>query len=431
MRHAYWLLAAAVAQLACSHVVEVLHGAGEVGGAPNQAGAPQDGGRASFGGQAGTSASASGEAGEEAAGGARPADPGLGIFVDSGDSHSCAARYGILYCWGAGADGRLGLGDSMDRNVPVRVGREADWLRVATGASHTCALKTDGSVWCFGDGSQGQLGQGNLDSSNVPLRVSLPGKAAHLSSAARTACAVLETGELYCWGYNWEGGIGLNDQHPGQNQLTPIRSGAQSDWLSSGTGDGHTCGIRANGLLFCWGRNSSANLGLGETTDQQRRVATQVGTEQDWLSVVSGQDGSCGLRAGGNLFCWGGNAYGNLGLGDTVSRRVPTELVVPGEPTRTWAQVAIDTFHACGIDADQALYCWGRGIEGQRGSSDNEERLVPEPVGANFVQVAVGRMSSCAVTRDDAVLCTGENSAGQLGLGDNARRNTFTELSFP
>jgi alpha-tubulin suppressor-like RCC1 family protein len=96
-----------------------------------------------------------------------------------------------------------------------------------------------------------------------------------------------------------------------------------------------------------------------------------------------------------------------------------------------WAQVAIDTFHACGIDVDDNLYCWGRGIEGQLGTADNDERLEPVAVGDGFVQVAVGRMFSCAVTRSGAVLCTGENVAGQLGVADRARRNVFSELTFP
>jgi alpha-tubulin suppressor-like RCC1 family protein len=98
---------------------------------------------------------------------------------------------------------------------------------------------------------------------------------------------------------------------------------------------------------------------------------------------------------------------------------------------RIWTQVAIDTFHGCGIDQEDNLYCWGRGIEGQLGTSENDPRLEPELIGSGFAQVAVGRMFSCVVTLAGAVACTGENVAGQLGLPGNMRRNTFTELSFP
>lgn len=416
------LFGVVLATAGCSEVVEVLHATENLGGASAAGGGS---GASAAGGKSGSSAAGAGDA--PSIGGAQPANPALGTFVDSGDAHSCATREGILYCWGAGADGRLGLGDTTDRNAPVRVGFDADWVAVATGVAHSCALKKNGSVWCFGASNVGQLGQGSTASSSVPLRVTLPAKAVQLSSEANTACVVLETGELWCWGRNWEGNIGLNDTHPGVDQLSPIRSGVESDWKVVGTGDGHTCGVRGPGLLFGWGRNTAANLGIGQINDQQRRAATQIGSDEDWLGVVSGQDSSCGIRAGGKLFCWGGNSFGNLGLGDMTQRLVPTEVA----PAHGWAQIAIDTFHACAIDDGQNLYCWGRGIEGQLGTGSLDAVLTPTLIGPGYAEVAVGRMSTCAVSRDSRVLCTGENANGQLGLADNKRRNVLTEVTFP
>jgi len=433
MRRAFAIgagLVLAIAQGACTEVVEVLAGAGGASGTPTpsaggSSGAPLPGTGGS--GAAGAAGEKLENGGESASGGAFPIDPSLGVSVDAGDGQGCATRHGALYCWGKGSDGRLGLGDTNDRESPTRVGVDSDWFAVATGVAHTCALKTDGSVWCFGSSAVGQLGQGTTESSGLPLRVPLSRKAVQLSSEANTACAVLETGQLYCWGRNWEGNIGLNDTHPGVDQLSPVRSGDFSDWQITGTGDGHTCGVRGVGLLYGWGRNTAANLGLGQIDDQQRRVATRIGSDDDWVSVVSGQDSSCGLRIGGALYCWGGNSFGNLGLGDRDQRLVPTQVVA----ARTWKQVAIDTFHGCGIDGDDQLYCWGRGIEGQLGTGDNDERLEPELVGSGFAQVAVGRMFTCAVTLTSDVMCTGENAAGQLGLPGNMRRNEFTTLTFP
>jgi len=415
-----WSPSCALCLSGCSEVVEVLR-------APEDS-ASSGASNAGLGGTGG--AAPAGAAGMRAMGGAQPENPALGSFVDAGDAHSCATRQGVLYCWGAGADGRLGIGDTTDRNAPVRVGFDADWIAVATGVAHSCALKTDGSVWCFGASNVGQLGQGSTAPSSVPLRVPLQSKVVQLSSEANTVCVVQGSGELWCWGRNWEGNIGLSDTHPGVDQLSPIRSGTASDWKVVGTGDGHTCGVRGVGLLFGWGRNTAANLGLGQTNDQQRRSATQIGTDQDWQSVVSGQDSSCGLRGPsgtGDLFCWGGNAFGNLGLGDTTQRLVPTQVVAG----RVWTQIAIDTFHGCGIDSGQNLYCWGRGIEGQLATGALDAVLTPALIGTGYAQVAVGRMSTCAVTSDARVLCSGENANGQLGLGDNTRRNVLTEVTFP
>ena len=284
----------------CREVVEVLREGSEGGGGSSPGAGASQAGMASGSNGGG---STPGDGGEPATGGARPVDPRLGIFVDSGDAHTCATRYGALYCWGAGADGRLGLGDTDDRNLPTRVGLDANWSAVATGVAHTCALKTDGSIWCFGANTVGQLGQGSTTSSSLPLRVRLPGAAVHLSSEANTACAVVESGQLHCWGRNWEGNIGLGDTHPGVDQPSPVRSGGHDDWKLTGTGDGHTCGVRGSGLLFAWGRNTAANLGLGQINDQQRREATQIGDGDDWQLVVSGQDSSCATHRR-QLFSW-------------------------------------------------------------------------------------------------------------------------------
>ncbi len=422
---------------ACREVAEVLVAPAPV--ALAGAGAePQGGSAAGLGGAGG--GGTAGSAGQQGLGGAAPPDPALGVFVDGGDAHSCATRFGILYCWGNNSSGRLGVGDEETRLTPTRVGFDADFVAVATGAAHSCALKVDGSVWCFGANDQGQLGQGKLDlaplaASSVPLQVVLPGKVVQLSSEADTACAVLSNGELYCWGNNAEGNIGLNDTYPGEDQLSPVRVGELSDWKLSGTGQGHTCAVRGEGLLFGWGRNSAANLGLGQTVDQQRRAPTQIGTDPDWLFVASGQDASCGIRSAGRLFCWGGNRHATLGLGDRDDRLSPSELALP-EAGATWLSVSLDTFHACAVDDAQKLYCWGRNLEGQLGTLDNEDRLVPTlidlgPAAAAVQEVAVGRFFTCAATTDGRVLCAGAGDGGQLGLADVQRRNTFTEVTFP
>jgi len=353
--------------------------------------------------------------------------PALGSTVDAGDAHSCATRFGVLYCWGYNGNGRLGVGDMLDRARPARVGSEASWVAVATGVAHTCALKADGSVWCFGSNKNGQLARPDVTDALWPLSVSLPGPAVQLSSMSDHACAVLTTGELYCWGSNWEGSLGQGDTHPGTDYFEPVRVENLSDWTNVGTGQGHTCAVRGGGLLFGWGRNTAANLGLGSTTDQQRRSPTQIGPEEDWLSVVSGQDASCGLRSGGDLYCWGDNTFGTLGLGDRDQRLLPSQVAA----APVWTDVSLDTFHACGIDSDSNLYCWGRNAEGQLGTLDNDDRLSPTVVGSGFLQVVAGRMYTCATTTGGRFFCAGKGERHQLGLGDTRDRNAFTEVAFP
>ena len=154
----------------CSETAEVLS---VTAGATGDAGAA-GGGSSSGGSSSGGSSTGGSSTGGSSTGGAQPENRALGVFVDCGDSHSCATRFGLLYCWGENAKGRLGLGDEDNRVAPVRVGSDADWIAVATGVAHTCALKSDGTVWCFGDNTFGQLGDGTTTNRLVPTAVRSP-----------------------------------------------------------------------------------------------------------------------------------------------------------------------------------------------------------------------------------------------------------------
>jgi alpha-tubulin suppressor-like RCC1 family protein len=257
--------------------------------------------------------------------------------------------------------------------------------------------------------------------------VALDAAATRVSAEAHFSCAVLDTGALYCWGENTEGQLGQDDTYPGADEFEPLRVADFDDWLGIDAGQGHACGLRAPGSLWCWGRNSDVQLGTGPKTPVQFRLPQAVGSESDYVLAQAGQMQSCAIREEGELSCWGRNDFGNLGTGDLDPRLVPTPV-----GSGTYAQMSLDTFHACAVDAEGALSCWGRNVEGQLGLADNEDRVSPTVAsGSNWVQVAVGRFHTCAVSRDDSIWCTGENDAGRLGVGDLDRRNAFTEVLGP
>lgn len=347
--------------------------------------------------------------------------------IDAGDTHSCATLRGALYCWGANDSGQLGLGDQLGRELPARVGSLSDWEEVTTGAHHSCARRSDGSDLCFGADEIGQLGAGVGADSLEPTPVLLPSPSTRLVTESNHACALLRDGALWCWGENLEGELGQGDAPPFSSQLAAIRVGADQDWIAVDTGQGDTCGLRGMGDLFCWGRNSASQLGLGDGAPRQIRVATRS-DEATYRRIQTGQDSTCGIRTDGTLHCWGANVFANLGTGD---RSAHSSAVQIGDK-QDWAELSLDTFHSCAIDLAQHLFCWGRNAEGQLGTGDTDDRLSPTQVsGEGFVTIAVGRFHTCALKADDSVWCSGANESGELGVGDTERRNTFTALVFP
>src|SRR5690606_17491174 len=262
--------------LHCSEVAEVLTppAAGGNGGSASTLDVTSGGGTASTGGAstltssvtaAGGSGGSGGSGGTSSGGGAGGADPGNGeVMVDAGIDHSCAVLQGALYCWGDNQRGRLGLGDTRGRSSPARVGSLSSWVQVATGGDHSCARRDDGTVWCFGANDVGQLGSPGVNDVLSPLAVTLPGAASHITAEADFTCAVLADGSLHCWGKNTEGMLGQDDTYPGDPAFSPLRVGMSRDWTEVDAGQGHACGLRLPGSLWCWGRNTDDQLGLGE-----------------------------------------------------------------------------------------------------------------------------------------------------------------------
>jgi alpha-tubulin suppressor-like RCC1 family protein len=203
----------------------------------------------------------------------------------------------------------------------------------------------------------------------------------------------------------------------------PLRVGTANDWQKIAPGQGHVCGIRAPGTLWCWGRNSTMELGLGEGSPSQLRTPTRVGTASDWIDVEAGQDTTCGIRADGSLWCWGVNTFGQAGTVPGAPIREPRRV----DADTDYDQLSVDTFSTCARKKSGAIVCMGRNTEGQLGVGDNADRSAPTRAGlaSDWTKIVHGRFHTCARTAT-TIACAGANDRGQLGVGDNDRRNVLT-----
>lgn len=346
--------------------------------------------------------------------------------VSAGGAHACAVISGALACWGDGSEGALGIGPTGDRLEALRVGSERDWLSIAASDSSTCGLRVGQGLWCWGANEVGQLGLGDRSPRRGPTAVALPGVPTALSATRRTACAILDDGRLLCWGQNFEGQLGRADPYPGEDGLSPAPVASASRFREVSAGQGHTCAIATDGGLWCWGRNTSGELGLGPGAPIQVRTPTRVGSDTDWARVACGQGHTCGVREDGTLWCWGDDFAGQVGIA------LGTRFL---EPTRVgsdvgWASVSTYVFQTCGVRTDGTLWCWGRNVEGQLGTGDTRDRGEPTRVDDrdDWARVSAGWFHTCAQRRDGSVWCTGENGDGRIGVGDGERRDVFSRV---
>ncbi len=380
-----------------------------------------------------------------------------------GHHHACLSQNGNVKCWGANGYGQLGLGDhdargdapnEMGANLPtVDLGTfEVD--RVFTAGSSSCALSSSGKLKCWGRNHRGQLGLGDIvDRGAEPTHMGqalpeldLGGTVADLAMGATHSCALMDSGAVKCWGANEHGQLGLGDSDTRGDQpadmgaaLPAVDLGTVSEVVKLSVGDEHSCALFANGWVKCWGRNQEGQLGRGHSAslgadiyhmgDFLPPVPLAKGNVDD---LVSGAVHNCVHFDSNRVQCWGGNARGQLGLGDTASRgSLPNQmgaqlpLIDLGMPATA---IAAGAGHNCVILINNALKCWGANKEGQLGLGDQNDRgIAPGQMGENLDIVNTGNLSVVSDLRlfdqhtcarlDKGWKCWGWNSAGELGLG--------------
>ena len=390
------------------------------------------------------------------------------IALAAGERHTCAVRTGgAVVCWGADDTGQLGDGGGPDRPTPVPVGGVAGATAVAAGAGFTCALLADRSVICWGDDSDGEIGDGAAAASpRPPTAVVGLSNVRVLSAHWQHACAVRTDGSLVCWGSNTSGQLGdgtlINRPQPtpvpdvqnvvtvttGLSHTCAMMAGAISCWGSNsqgqlGSNNGgatapvtapllvpivtdpiaiaagaqHTCAVRLNGQVLCWGQNSTGQLGEGSMSSLAEPVP--VTNLSGGRLVAAGATFSCAVTGDGAVFCWGDDHDGQLGTGHDVVQTRP--VIVPGRADG----IAAGGAHTCAVgrgataDSADAFVCWGSDQAGQLGDNGDDDRAQPGPIELPLAPraIAAGALHSCAVDSSAALWCWGRGSSGQLGPG--------------
>lgn len=349
----------------------------------------------------------------------------------SGLFHTCGrVPSGAWYCWGTNAGGHLGIGSlSASSPTPRRVSAPSGvtFERLYAGRGHTCGIATNGDVYCWGVNVDGVLGSGAADGPvSVPTLASatqglglveLDGGAAH-------TCGRTNAGAIWCWGSaRWcEIGNGTCPLAPvftpALAQLPPGVSATALDagWLSN-------CVLTAASQVYCWGYNATGELGIGTTQWMSTPTLVQPPPGVVFSQVERNETQACARSVAGAIYCWGPNQWGQVGAGPSAPSQVLSPTAIQLSQGVTFAEVIAAASAACGRTNAGQLYCWGSNRSGElaRGVVNAIANPVPEPIvmppGEAFVEVVGGGDSFCARTAAGLVFCWGRNTEGQLGIG--------------
>ena len=351
--------------------------------------------------------------------------------IAAGNDHTCLISAQLLYCAGGNSLGQLGMNDTTARNTPVRVRWAEQWFAVAAGAHHTCGLRGvdgRGTLHCWGNNDNGQLGfmpngQRARGSQN---RVGDWSDWVQLKCGGDNCCALRDSGALYCWGANADGSAGQNSPATVTNPTRVSPDATFTPFFS--VGGAHACAIRSDKALLCWGKNASGQLGMGTGRDPQR-TPTEVSGMHDWLRIAAGAEHTCGIRGNHELSCWGSNGMGQIGSELLAPDGEPialTDLPGPVAFEKRWVRIAAGGFHTCALRDSRDAFCWGGGNLGQLGSGIVKTQPVPTKVsrGLKWRELALGRLHSCGIVAPEGgapdFYCWGDSDSGKLGIGDTS-----------
>jgi len=316
-------------------------------------------------------------------------DPGVGFIDDT-----CAVRADhTAWCWGNNDQGQLGDGTTMTRLAPTQVGADADWFRLSAGGLRTCGLRLDHTMWCWG-ANGGLLGDGGFDAHLVPTQIGTAADWATVDVGKQHSCGIRTDGSLWCWGADDDGQLGVDETllDPGHRALAPLEVDS-GHWDRVAVGSFHTCAVRGDHTLWCWGDNSDGELGTG--SEPEHRVPEQVGSASDWTTVSAGVEHTCAVRLDGTLWCWGFNQQGEVGDGTTVTRFVPTQV----GGADGWTKVAAGDIHTCALRSDHSLWCWGDNSVAQLGKGLPDNEAAPTQIGAGtmWLNIESGPQHTAAI----------------------------------
>ena len=348
---------------------------------------------------------------------------------------------GQVYAWGLNSVGQLGDGTTNDSNTPVRVllpdGVTA--TTIAAGNSHSLARTPAGQVYAWGGNNQGQLGDGNNDNSSTPVRVLLPSGVTAIALAAGNthSLALPGNGNLQSWGSNHEGqlsappGVTPTARNvPGRVETPP---GANSTAVAAGGND--TVSLSQGNHVYAWGSNTFGQLGRGTTggfsaTPEQVRLPDG----QTATGIAAGFNFSLAVTRAGRVYAWGRNGNGQLGDGDTTDHNTPVLVHLP--PGVTAAAVAAGFNFSLVLTPAGQVYAWGANYAGQLGIGttsvvQTEPVRVHLPSAVTEVNAGAGNHTE-ALTQTGQVYSWGDNAFGQLGIGTTGGfRSTPVRVELP
>ncbi|NXM96197.1 RCBT2 protein, partial [Sylvia borin] len=256
------------------------------------------------------------------------------VFGSAGNEVLYATENDEVFVLGMNCSGCLGTGDMQSTIEPRRLdslcGKKIACLSYGSGP-HVVLATEEGEVYTWGHNAYSQLGNGTTNHGFIPCQVStnlVNKKVIEVACGSHHSMVLTSDGEVYTWGYNNSGQVGSGST---ANQPIPRRvTNCLQNKIVVNIACGQMCSMAVveNGEVYVWGYNGNGQLGLGSSGNQPTpcRIAALQGIRVQ--RVACGYAHTLVLTDEGQIYAWGANSYGQLGTGNKSNQSYPTTVIV-------------------------------------------------------------------------------------------------------
>ena len=322
---------------------------------------------------------------------------------------------GTLHSFGRNSEGQLGLGHNNNVALPTPIPNLPAIKFISCGYQFTVFVDHEGFMWSFGENTKGQLGTGNKTSFNVPQKILEIPPVLSVSCGDHHTLIITNYSNLWSCGNNEYGQLCLGNT---KSQLKPQKT-SFSNISKISTGSEHSLFQNDEGEIFACGSNQQGQCGLGHFNHPQITPTLIFHLPSNIVQFVSGHRQNLILDSEGNVFSFGYNGNGSLGLGHFKNQNVLNKI--PNIPRIKNISCVNPSCYL--IDLKGNLWSFGYNSNGQIGHGDTSNRNIPKiiPTLKDIQQISHGSRGYhfFAKNSQNQIFATGKNNYGQLGTGDS------------
>lgn len=335
----------------------------------------------------------------------------------NGESVYAKTANGYIYSWGWNYDGRLGTGSTARQKTPVKLEGLSNIEKIYNNGSAIFAKSKTGEIYAWGSNSKGDTGTGSEEGYIAsPKKIEGLNNVDEIYSSYYYSFAKTTNGELYAWGGNDYGQLGNGDK---VNQRIPVKIEGISNVEKVYIGNDSTIVQNKLGELYSCGSNWNGVLGLG-TTEAQTSF-TKINGISNITNVYISSNYVLAKANSGDLYAWGSNEGGQLGIGNNIDQTKPNKINIKVEDVyildRGGESIIVK-------NTEGELYAWGKNDYGQLGIGNYKDQNIPVKMNGNIKELYnVYGMALFGKTSNNELYAWGNNSFRMLGIGSNENQN--------